>query len=230
MADAHGHSTRVAIITGAAQGIGEAIALKLAEDGLDIALNDVPIKHDQLVAVAKAIEEKGRRAVLVPGDISIEADVVSMINKTVAGLGGLDVFVANAGIIIDLKPMHECTVEEWDRISGVNGRGTFLCIKHAALRMIDQGCGGRIICASSDLGKTALANSALYCASKFAIRGLVQSSALELRKHKITVNAYCPGELGKPSDVANLVSYLAKPDSSFITGQSYSVNGGWLLS
>ncbi|KAI0747042.1 NAD-P-binding protein [Daedaleopsis nitida] len=254
--------TRIAIVTGAAQGIGEAIALQLASDGLDVAINDIPTKHDQLAAVAKAIEQKGRRAAIVTGDVSLEADVISMVKKTVDELGGLDIFVANAGILLPLKPMVECTVEDWDRALSINGRGVFLGIKHAALRMIEQGRGGRIICASSDGGKFGIANDGIYCASKFAVRGLVQSAALELRKHKITVNAYCPGfiltpmtmhpddekyggpgmaakticnfpediETGQPSDIAGIVSYLAKPESSFVTGQSYSVNGGLYLS
>ncbi|KAI0711419.1 NAD-P-binding protein [Earliella scabrosa] len=255
-------ASRIALVTGAAQGIGEAIALQLADDGLDVAINDIPQKEGQLADVAKAIEAKGRRALIVCGDVSAERDVASMVSRTVTGLGGLDVMVANAGIDTGFKSITECEVDEWDRIMSVNGRGVFLCIKHAARHMIPQGRGGRIICASSDFGRSAFPGMAFYCASKFAIRGLMQSAALELRKHKITVNAYCPGmiktpmtmklaaeggeetlakvrqiggvadelEAAEPSHIADLVSYLAKPETSYVTGQSYSVNGGLIVS
>lgn len=170
MAEEQRPLNRVALVTGAAQGIGEAIALQLAQDGLDVAINDVPDKEAQLAKVAQAIESKGRRAVVVCGDVSLEPDVASMVSRTVADLGGLDVvckvtvpvptpvvipgtdtsnwsqMVANAGIA-HLGSITEHSVEDWDRVLSVNARGPFLCVKHAARQMVAQGRGGRIICA-----------------------------------------------------------------------------------
>ena len=165
MTDQQTPAPRVALVTGAAQGIGEAIALQLAADGLDVAINDIPSKEAQLAEVAKAIEGKGRRALVVCGDVSSEDDVSAMVSTTVAKLGGLDVvsrsesvrtegaaelprhaqMVANAGILL-FKPITESTVEEYERMLSINTRGVFLCIKHAANHMVAQGRGGRIIC------------------------------------------------------------------------------------
>ncbi|KAF8527623.1 acetoin reductase family protein [Hysterangium stoloniferum] len=183
---------QVAIITGAAQGIGRAIALRLAEDGLDICINDIPSKATTLDALAEEIKAKNRRAVTVLGDMSKEADVQNLVKVAVEKLGGLDVMVANAGIGHS-SPLVTTTVEEWDRIHNINARGVFLCYKEAAIQMIKQGRGGRIIGASSVAGKKGVAQWAPYCASKFAVRGLTQSAASELAQYGITVNTYAPG-------------------------------------
>lgn len=156
--------SRVAIVTGAAKGIGEAIALRLADDGLDIALFDLPQERAGLDAVAAALKGKGRRALVLVGDVTVEDDVAAMVDSTVAELGGLDVvriftyllydvgahvimafqMIANAGVFW-LKPFVDSTTEEWDRMFAVNTRGVMLCYKHAARQMIKQGRGGRII-------------------------------------------------------------------------------------
>ncbi|KAJ7220734.1 hypothetical protein GGX14DRAFT_431901 [Mycena pura] len=160
-----------------------------------------------------------------------------MVEGAVKQLGGLDVMVANAGVAgAHVADLTELPVEEWDRVLSINARGPFLCYKYAALQMIQQGRGGRIIGASS----------AAYSASKFAVRGLTQSAALEFGRYGITVNAYSPGlidtpmitsngaEMARlytelsplkravPEEIAGLVSYLASKESQFITGQSVS--------
>ncbi|OBZ77545.1 Diacetyl reductase [(S)-acetoin forming] [Grifola frondosa] len=160
--------------------------------GADIAVNDIPSKGDQIASVVKAIEAKGRRAIAVPGDISSEADVIAVIEKVVDDLGGLDVMVANAGILA-VRPLVDMSVDEWDRVMAINARGVMLSYKHAARQMIKQGRGGRIIGACSAAGKKGLGNGSAYSASKFAVRGLTQSAAQELAKYKITVNCYAPG-------------------------------------
>jgi len=195
-------TTRVAIITGAAQGIGRAIALRLAEDGLDICINDIPSQAPALDALAEEIKAKNRQAVTVLGDVSKEADVQNLVKVTVEQLGGLDVMVANAGIGHS-APLVSTSVEEWDRVHNINARGVFLCYKEAAIQMIKQGRGGRIIGASSIAGKKGASQWAPYCASKFAVRGLTQSAASELTQHGITVNTYAPGvvETGLWNDV-----------------------------
>jgi len=190
-------ATGIALITGSAQGIGRSIALRLARDGFDIALNDVPSKRDKLRAVADEIDKIGRRTLLVPADVSVEQDVKGIVQDVSKQLGGLDVMVANAGIG-KFKSLITTEVEDWDRTMAVNARGPFLCYKYAAQQMIKQGRGGRIIGASSILGRSAAPVCAPYAASKFALRGLTQSAALELGKYKITVNAYAPGFIQTP--------------------------------
>ncbi|PPQ78011.1 hypothetical protein CVT25_015567 [Psilocybe cyanescens] len=243
-------ATRVAIVTGAAQGIGKAISLRLAEDGLDVVVNDIPSKSAELESVKAEIQAKGRKSVAVVGDISSEADVIALVEKTVSELGGLDVMVANAGILFP-TPLIDLPLSEWDRIFSINARGTFLCYRHAAKQMIKQGRGGRIIGAASSAAKQGLANLGHYSASKFAVRGLTQSAALEWGAHKITVNSYAPidnfvasvgaprdafysgqsqlsavGYHGQPEYIADLVSFLASKGSHHITGQTINIDGG----
>ncbi|KAI0002514.1 NAD(P)-binding protein [Russula compacta] len=181
----------VAIVTGAARGIGRAIALRLADDGHDVAVNDLP-DTPELDEVIKEIEGKGRRALATPGDVSDESVVIDMIQRTVNTLGSLDVMVANAGMAI-LEPFLETSVAAFDKQMAVNTRSIMLCYKYAAKQMIAQGRGGRIIGASSMAGKKALDILFTYSATKFAVRGMTQSAALALGKHGITVNAYAPG-------------------------------------
>ncbi|KAJ8468656.1 hypothetical protein ONZ51_g9501 [Trametes cubensis] len=250
---------RVALVTGAAQGIGKAIAMRLADDGLDVALNDLPQKLGQVQAVVNAIRAKGRRALAVCGDASNEDEVVDMIKTTVGELGGLDVMVANAGIV-SYASIIDTSVESWEKIMSVNARSVLLAIKHAARQMIVQGRGGRIIAASSVAGKRGMQTVGAYSASKFAVRGLAQTAAVELRAHNITVNCYCPGIIltdmslhdeddlnggpgstaaqivglsgikpATPDVIASFVSYIARPESYYITGQSVNVSGGLLM-
>ncbi|EMD36456.1 hypothetical protein CERSUDRAFT_95765 [Gelatoporia subvermispora B] len=135
---------RIALITGAAQGIGLEIALRLADDGYDVAVNDLGIKAEALQEVVSQIQAKGRRSMAAVADVSVEDDVRDMVNQVVDGLGGLDVMVANAGIVI-VNPMVETTAQEWDQIMSVNLRGVMLNYKYAAQQMIKQRRGGRII-------------------------------------------------------------------------------------
>ncbi|PBK86211.1 short chain oxidoreductase [Armillaria gallica] len=201
-------SKGVAIVTGAAQGIGKAIALRLADDGFDVAINDISLdaKLTKLREVQAEIVEKGRRCSVFPGDVSNEEHVKHMVESVVHTLGGLDVMVANAGVCPTASVL-DYTVEQWDRSFAINTRGVFLCYQYAAKQMIKQGRGGRIIGCSSSLGKQALPMLSLYAATKSAIRGLTQGAgecrwmctnqahlvALDLGKFGITVNSYAPG-------------------------------------
>ncbi|KAF8266244.1 hypothetical protein EI94DRAFT_1733651 [Lactarius quietus] len=246
-------TTKVALVTGAARGIGHAIALRLAHDGLDVAVND-KTSSPELDGLVREIESKGRRSLAVPGDVSLETEVEKIVQKVAQDLGSLDVMVANAAIV-SFESLLNTTVENFDRLMAVNVRGTMLCYKHAGKQMISQGRGGRIIGACSVAGKQAIEGDATYSASKFAVRGLTQSAARELGKYGITVNAYAPGavktaltdemkarfgpdalsgligssvakRIGTPEEIADFVSYIASDGSRFITGQSICVDGG----
>ncbi|KAI9435571.1 hypothetical protein H4582DRAFT_1817593 [Lactarius indigo] len=194
-------TTKVALVTGAARGIGRTIALRLAEDGFDVAVNDVS-GTPELDGLVKEIESKGRRSLGVPADVSLELEVEKMVQTVVQDLGSLDVMVANAGIIA-FESFLNITVESFDRLMAVNTRGTMLCYKHAGKQMIAQGRGGRIIAGRSSRSNTNTASNTLpaYSATKFAVRGLTQAAGTsfyrtrsrEFGKHGITVNAYSPG-------------------------------------
>ncbi|KAJ6482561.1 NAD-binding protein [Mycena sanguinolenta] len=187
-------SKGVALVTGAAQGIGRSIALRLAEDGFDVAVNDISDKSADLETLVEEIQQKQRKSSKHVADVSQEESVKEMVAGVVKAHGGLDVMVANAGIAGPYRtPLVELSAEQWDKVMAVNARGTFLCYKHAGLQMIAQGRGGRIIGASSFAGKKAIALQAVYSASKFAVRGLTQAAALEFGPHGITVNAVAPG-------------------------------------
>ncbi|CAF1048445.1 unnamed protein product [Rotaria sordida] len=184
--------SRNALVTGAAQGIGRAIALRLARDGLNVAVNDIKANSSGLNKVQQEIEKMGRKSVAITADVSIDKEVETMMKNAAKQLGSLDVAIANAGIV-QVKSIVDITTEDWDKIFATNARGVFLCYKEAAKVMIAQGTGGKIIGACSMAGHTSAPMASHYCASKWAVRGLTQAAAMELAKHKITVNAYCPG-------------------------------------
>jgi meso-butanediol dehydrogenase / (S,S)-butanediol dehydrogenase / diacetyl reductase len=194
MAEGNG-SSRIALVTGAARGIGRGIALRLAADGLDVAVNDIGANADQLEGVAEEIRGTGRRAAAVVADVSDPGEVEGMVLRVADELGSLDVMVANAGIA-QVKPLLEVTPEDFDNLMAVNLRGVFLCYQEAARQMIRQGGGGKIIGAASIAAHKGFAMLGHYSASKWAVRGLTQAAAQEWAQYGITVNAYCPGIVG----------------------------------
>ena len=196
---------KVALVTGAGgkNGIGRAIATRLAKEGADVAVNDItehPYAADQkewqgLPDVAREIEAMGQRAISVVADVSDAKQVGEMIDKTVAHFGKIDILVNNAGTIAgkDRVPVVDLAEEDWDRVQRVNVKGVFLCSQAVARHLITQGTGGKIINMSSVTGKRGSARFAAYSASKFAVIGFTQSLACELAPYQVNVNAICPG-------------------------------------
>lgn len=185
-------SSRVALVTGTARGIGRGIALRLAADGLDVAVNDLETMKGELEEVADEIQNSGVRSLAVTADVSEKDEVDGMVESVANELGGLDVMVANAGVA-QVKSVLDVSPEDFDRMMAVNVRGVMLCYQAAARRMISQGRGGKIIGAASIAAHKGFGLLGHYSASKFAVRGLTQAAAQEWAEHGITVNAYCPG-------------------------------------
>ena len=186
---------RVALITGAGRGIGRAIAERLADDGMDIIVSDLPQAQDNIDEVVAAVKSRGREAIGVTGDVSNPDDVERMVKEGTDALGNLGVFIANAGIaqvdeILDVKP------EDLDRILNVNIKGVYFSYQSAARQFIAQGTPGKIISAASIVAYRPFPTLASYSASKWAVRGLTQAAAMEFAKHNVTVNAYAPGVVG----------------------------------
>ena len=252
-------TNKVALVTGAAQGIGRGIALRLAKDGFNLTLVD--LKEDKLEAVAKEVEALGRKVTTFAADVSKRDDIYAAIDYTEKELSGFDVIVNNAGIA-QVKPLSEVMPEEVDRIFKINIEGVLWGIQAAAAKFKERGHKGKIINASSIAGHDGFAMLGVYSATKFAVRALTQAAAKEYASAGITVNAYCPGIVGTdmwveiderfaeitgapkgetykkfvegialgraqtPDDVAALVSFLAGPDSDYITGQAILTDGG----
>jgi meso-butanediol dehydrogenase/(S,S)-butanediol dehydrogenase/diacetyl reductase len=180
----------VAVVTGAGQGIGRAIALRLAKDGADVAVLDINLEKAQ--SVADEILALDRKSTAIKVNVSNRDQVHEAFLEARATLGRLDIVVNNAGIV-QVEPIADVTQEALSAIFGVNVAGVVWGIQAAAKIMIEDGTKGAIINASSIAGHDGFALPSLYSAAKFAVRGLTQASAKELATHGITVNAYCPG-------------------------------------
>lgn len=250
---------KVALVTGAGQGIGRGIALRLAKDGASVMLVDLNL--EALESVAAEVRALGRKAATFVANIADREQVYEAINQAEKQLGGFDIIVNNAGIA-QVQALADVTPEEVDRIMRINVQGTLWGIQAAAKKFIERKHKGKIINACSIAGHDGFAMLGIYSATKFAVRALTQSAAKEYASRGITVNAYCPGIVGTgmwteidqrfseitgapvgetykkfvegialgraetPDDVASLVSYLAGPDSDYVTGQSILIDGG----
>ena len=242
---------KVVLVTGAAKGIGRALALGLADRGYDLAINDLAGEEGSLNEVAKKITEKGQRALVVTADISSKKQVQEMVQKVLTAWGSIDVLVNNAGILT-VSLVEDLPDEIWDKVFAVNAKGTFL-VSQAVIPHMKAKRSGRIIHISSIGGKQGAPGQAHYCASKASTIEFTRVLAMELGPYGITVNAVCPGiiltemgrnnlgtqenidrwtqatalkRLGEPEDVVGSVAFFASDDSAYITGQSLNVCGG----
>lgn len=247
---------RIALVTGASRGIGAAIALRLAEDGHDVAINYVedPVRDNaaEADALAEQIRDLGVEAVCVAADVTDREAVADMVGYVAARLGSVDVLVNNAGITRD-RTLRKLPPEDWDRVLAVNLTGAFNCAQAVVEGMTERGW-GRIVSVSSVVGLTGNFGQANYAASKAGLLGLTKSLAREVARKGVTVNAVAPGfiatemtaamppevlarvtesiplgEMGTAEDVANAVAFLASDEARYITGHVLSVNGGWYM-
>ncbi|HEY8123768.1 MAG TPA: 3-oxoacyl-ACP reductase FabG [Myxococcota bacterium] len=241
---------RVAMVTGAARGIGAAIAQKLAEHGFAVGACDIDASG--AAERARAITGAGGRALGVGLDVTSMASVAAGVEQIEATLGAIDVLVNNAGIDVPAFFL-ESREEDWERLIAVNLRGVLHCTKRALVGMTERRR-GRVINIASDAGRVGAGGEAVYSATKGAVIAFTKALAREMARLDITVNAVCPGatdtallallgefnpklhsglvrsiplrRVGQPADVAGAVAFLAGDDAAYITGQSLSVSGG----
>lgn len=206
---------KVAIITGSGRpkGLGAAIARRLAADGCRIVIHDIGTpkgetmpehgvgKQSEMDGLADELRAMGGEVSTFTADLLVEAEVEALVAHAVERFGGLDIFVNNAGIGFLVGAVTEMSVENWDAVIGVNLRGAFLGMKHAARAMIAGGRGGRIVSIGSQAGKSGVSLMSAYSSSKHGLIGLTRSAAIELGKEGITVNAVCPNHV--PTDLGN---------------------------
>jgi NAD(P)-dependent dehydrogenase (short-subunit alcohol dehydrogenase family) len=243
---------KVALVTGGTSGIGKTTAIAMGAAGAKVVFSGR--RESEGEDTANSIRQAGAECLFVRSDVSSEAEVKALIEKTVASYGRLDVVFNNAGIESPTKPLHEQSVEDFDKLMAVNVRGLFLCMKYQIQQMLTQGA-GVIINNSSMGGIIAFAGISPYIASKHAVMGLTRAAALDYAKQGIRINAVNPGliatemmdrltppgstpqqtaalivpmgRLGKPEEIAATVVFLCSDAASYITGQSLVVDGGY---
>jgi len=245
---------KVAIITGARRGLGRTHALTLAKAGARVVVSD--ISEEDCQKVVDEIKKQKGEALAIKCDVAKKEEVDEMVRKTVKKFGKVDILVNNAGIC-QFKPFLELTEEDWNRTLDINLKGYFLCTQAVAKEMARQKSGVIINIASVAMGQQGigLSNIVHYCASKGGIVGMTEALAVELAPYNIRVNAVAPGmietpmidlvkqdskmmeamlakvplgRVGRPEEVSNLVLFLASDQSSYMTGSTVVIDGGWL--
>ncbi|MET0519403.1 MAG: SDR family oxidoreductase [Burkholderiaceae bacterium] len=246
MTDKQSNARRVALVFGGSRGIGAAIAERLARDGFDVALTYVS-RPDAAQAVVGAIEAAGQRGLAIQADSADPAAIRAAVDQAVGQLGTLDAVVVNAGVL-RIATVDAFTLADLDLSLNVNVRGVFLAIQAAVAQLRD---GGRVITIGSNTAiRTGSPGSSVYAMTKAAVAAMVQNLALDLAPRGITVNNVQPGpiatdmtapfaeylgpklplgRMGQPREIGALVSYLAGPESGYMTGASLTIDGGFVL-
>ena len=240
---------QVALVTGAASGMGLATARGFAEAGASVALADLP--GNALQAAAAELTAEGHSVLAIGTDVSNEAQAAAMVEGTVAAFGRLDMAYNNAGILGPMGDVTDETGEAFDQVNAINLRGVWACMKHELLQMRKQGSGAIVNCSSLG-GLVGLAGRAAYHASKHGVIGLTKSAAMDYAAHGIRINAVCPGcidtpmgagidaeamkrflkdqpigRMGRPEEVAASVLWLCSPGASMVLGVALPVDGGF---
>ncbi|WP_138429864.1 SDR family NAD(P)-dependent oxidoreductase [Fodinibius saliphilus] len=246
-------NNKVALVTGAAMGIGKETATMLAREGADVVIADV--NEMALEQTAREIKTEESKILKVHADISKEKDIESLIQETLRTFGKLDIACNNAGIEGKMALTGDYSLDEWDRVQSINLRGQFICMKYEIGAMLKSG-GGSIINVSSILGKVGYEQAPAYTAAKHGLLGLTKTAALEYAKEGIRINAVCPafietpmleragittdkeikeqaislhpvGRLGQATEVAKAIVWLASEQASFVEGHALMVDGGY---
>ena len=247
---------QVALVTGAASGLGFATAKAFAETGASVVLADWNEK--EVEAAARSLADSGHKTLAVRCDVSVDAEVEAMVKQTVAAFGQLDAAYNNAGVQGVLAETADATPEDYDRVMGINLRGVWSSMKFELQQMREQGSGAIVNCSSLG-GLLGGARRGIYHAAKHGVIGFTKSAALECATRGIRVNAICPGmietpmveqmraqgqseeldqmlktyvpmqRLGRPEEIANAVLWLCSSAASYVTGQSISVDGGYVM-
>ena len=245
---------KVALITGAASGIGRATAISFAQNGVRTVLADVSAEAGEKLA-AEIVRNFDIPSVFIKCDVSNAGQVKTLVDRAIAEFGHLDFAFNNAGIEGVSAATKDCTEENWDRVIDTNLKGIWLCMQQELEHMVKQGRGSIVNCASI-AGLVGFSNSPAYTASKHGVVGLTKSAALEYAKSGIRINAVCPGvidtpmitryteknpeagqqlnaaepigRIGKPEEISDAVLWLCSKRASFVIGQAIAIDGGWV--
>ncbi|MDN5352104.1 MAG: 3-oxoacyl-[acyl-carrier protein] reductase [Clostridiales bacterium] len=242
--------SKVALVTGSGRGLGKAIAIKLAESGADLIINDLDEKS--ALETAEEIKKMGRKVLVSHGNVAVYSDMEVLFKDIQDTFGKLDILVNNAGITRD-SLFLKMSEGQWDQVIAVNLKGIFNCTQFA-VKMMAENNSGKIVSLSSVAGQMGNVGQTNYAATKAGVMGITKSLAKELARYNVNVNAIAPGivqtpmtdvipekvmegmlkqiplrRIGQPDDIANLVRFLVSEDSAYITGQIIACNGGWYM-